>query len=1178
MRNNPIIIVKLRSILMAVVMLCLATGLSAQNIDIKIKDAPIEVALKYLQNNYGYSFSIKTDDVDVKRAISINLKDASIEDVLANLFSGQNVEYSVNEKTILVVPKYMQSNKSKSHILSGIVTDENGEVLVGASVVEKGTSNGTTADLDGSYRLKLQSRGDGNVIFSFMGYRDKEVKFTSSSNIINVTMHPAMAEIDKVVVVGYGTQRKANLTGSIATVDFSEQVDSRPTMNTSSALAGLAAGLQVMQSSGQPGSDGATLRIRGNGTLNSNSPLVLVDGIEWSMDNINSNDVASITVLKDASSTAIYGSRAANGVILVTTKKGKGASHITYSFSGIFQSPYNKLAWVSDYAQHMELVNEAADNIGQAHIFSDSSISAWLAADANSNGTNEYGVKNYISYPNTDWFKELFTTGFSQEHNISIDGSTDKVSYMFSLGYLDDNGVMNKFDEIDSGTEKVDFRTNMEVKVNKWLKVGTRTFGMKQDYGLANISNAFSYLYQTTPGIWPGTPDKWGRPADTAEESSSANNLFAQMAGPAGHNTVYRLNTSFYAIAELMKGLNFEVTGNYSPIFQDVNRYSRKNGKWDYTTDTRYSESNLDNATNSNRFSMNYRTNTQMLLRYNSNLGKDQEFGALLGFTTNYYKSRSYSVTKVGAPDWNVTEMSSYTDYSSSSSSTSEWSLMSFFGRINYAAKNRYLFEANLRYDGSSRFSSDSRWGLFPSFSAGWRIKEESFLKDVDWLSNLKIRGSWGITGNNNSGNYAWQATYNTVNVVVDGSDTIGLLQTELGNSSLKWETTYTTDLGIDYGMFENKLSGELDLYVKDTKGILFRPSIYETMGEVTGSYSNIAAIRNKGVELTLNYGDRIGRDFKYSVGLNLAYNVGVVTKYKGQLEKYWEDNGDGTKTYVNNISDVAESGFGGRILEGHLLGEHYIYKTYSGTGKGYDGTTLDINAGPKDGMIRTERDMAWVKAMIDAGYSFRGVTTVSKDQLWYGDLIYADTNGNGNYGDTNDMSFNGHINTPKWNAGLNISMSWKGFDLYALFAGSFGFYLTWTTEYYNTTKVTNGHGISERIADDHYFYDPDNLSDERTNINGTYPRFMLNDDQGNSLASDFREYRGDYVKLKNLQLGYTLPQNITQKFVINKMRLYVSLENIFTITEYPGLDPEIGTTIGYPLSRNVSLGAQITF
>lgn len=443
-----------------------------------------------------------------------------------------------------------------SATVSGVVIDENGETLPGVSVVEVGTTNGVLTDLNGHYTLKTTS-AKPSVSFSYIGYQTTTLPLNGRTKL-DVQMKVETKVLDEVVVVGYGVQKKVNLTGSVTSINFADQTEGRPIMSVSSALSGLAAGMNVTQASGQPGSDGATIRVRGNGTFNTNSPLVLVDGIEWSMDNVNPNDIESISVLKDAASTAIYGTRAANGVILITTKSGKGKPQISYSYSGVVQMPYNNLSFVSDYARYMGLVNEACDNVNTKGIFSQESIDRWRAASADPNGLNEYGVPNYVAYPNTDWFDEVFDTGYSQEHNLSVSGSSEKVKYMLSLGYLDNQGVMNRWN-LDSSTQKINFRTNLEAKIVKWMTVGTRLYGQKQDYGMANISNGFKYLYQTTPGVYPGEPNYWGRAALASEESSNANNIFGQMAGATGFNTVWRLNASVYGIITPYKGSTLKV-------------------------------------------------------------------------------------------------------------------------------------------------------------------------------------------------------------------------------------------------------------------------------------------------------------------------------------------------------------------------------------------------------------------------------------------------------------------------------------------------------------------------------------------------------------------------------------------------------------------------------------------
>lgn len=1064
--------------------------------------------------------------------------------------------------------------------VSGVVSDEHGETLPGVSILEVGTtSNGTLSDVDGHYVIEVKS-AQATLQFSYVGYKTQTISLKNRT-MIDVTMKEESKVLDEVVVVGYGVQKKVNLTGSVAAINFSEQMEGRPVMNVSSALSGLAAGMNVRQGSGQPGSDGATIRIRGNGTFNTNSPLVLVDGIEWSMDNVNPNDIESISVLKDAASTAIYGTRAANGVILITTKTGKGKPQITYSYSGVVQNPYNELGFVSDYAHYMSLVNEACENVGTKSIFSQESIDSWKAAQTNPDGLNEYGVPNYVAYPNTDWFDEIFSRGYSQEHNLSVSGGSEKVKYMLSLGYLDNKGVMNRWN-LDSSTQKINFRTNLEADITKWLKVGTRLYGQKQDYGMANISNGFKYLYQTTPGVYPGEPNYWGRAALAGEESSNANNIFGQMAGATGFNSVWRVNASLYGTITPYKGLSIEATVNYSPTFRDKSSYSRQNGYWDYVTDQRVSESALANASITNTSERSYRQGVEILARYNTTINKDHDLGALLGYSAQKYYSKSFAISRKGATDWTLNEIGTYEELvSSSSSSPAKWGLLSYFGRVNYAYKSKYLFEANLRADASSRFGQNQRWGYFPSFSAGWRIAEENFMKATqDYLSNLKLRVSWGKTGNNSTGNYDWQANYAVQNVVVDGAGTKGLVKTKLSNDKLHWESTTTTDIGLDFGFFNNRLTGEFDFYEKSTSDILYHPALYLSMGKIGSAPENLGKVRNRGLEFTLNWNSRIGKDFEYKVGMNIAFNKNKVTKFKGNLQQYWTYDEQGNKVaFVNNFSDVAEQFSGdGYICEGKQLGETYQYNVYRGTGEGYTGGAVDIYAGPQDGMIRTPEDLKWVQAMIDSGYTFGGMKTVSRDQLWYGDLLYDDLNGDMNYGDSNDRKFSGHTNTPKVNLGINLAMSYKDIDFSMQWAGAFGHYIFWNTDYYNSTLVSHGYGISQRIADDHYFFNPEKPEDVRTNVYGKYPRLTYGTTYNNRIVSDWYEYKGDYLKLKNIQLGYTLPQSITKKIFVSRLRAFVSMDNILTITKYPGLDPEIGSSIGYPLMRQISFGGQITF
>ena len=1080
---------------------------------------------------------------------------------------------------LLFLISYVYGAAQTAGTVNGTVTDEDGQPVVGAVVMLQNHRDIATVTAgDGGYSLELPDGIDNPAIeVSCLGYGTVIERLNGRRTVV-IVLKEDSEMLEETVIVGYGTQKKVNLTGAVTSIDFDDRMENRTIVNTSAALAGLSPGLSVMQTSGQPGSESTRLRIRGMGsfTSDSNNPLVLVDGVEWSMDDVNPNDIASISVLKDASSTAIYGTRAANGVILITTKMGEESRpQISYSFKGIFQSPYNRLHFVSDYADHMELINESRENIGSSAVFTQDNIDLWRAAKLTPDALTEAGVPYSAAYPNTDWFSEIFDTGFSQEHNVTISGGSKSVRYLASVGYLDNQGVMNRFD-IDSSTEKLNFRANLEADVTKWFTFGFKIFGQRQSYGLASVSNAFNYLYQTTPGVYPGSPNFWGRAALNDQESTNANNILHQMYGSKGYNRMTRLNGTAYVRFRPYKGISIEGTFNYAPTHRDRHTYSSgQNGFWDYVTNTRYSSASLENATVSRRVDDTYRMSTELLGRYNGTFG-NHEVGALLGFSTQEYWSWAWGLQKKGATDWSLSDLDTYETLNAyNNTPKTGWTLMSWFGRVNYVFRDRYLFEANFRVDGSSKFGSDRKYGFFPSFSAGWRIDQEPFMSGTEtWLSNLKLRASWGQTGNNQGiGNYTWQAVYATGNMVLDGVPTTGLYISSLSNSMLHWETTTTTDIGLDMGFFDNRLTAEADWYLKNTTDILYSPKVYMTMGQVGGVPANLGSMRNTGIEIALGWQDTVGKDFHYFVNANVSYNRNRVTKFKGNLVKEWRDG-----TYYSNYADVAEEVGGMELCEGHALGEHYIRSIYRGTGEGYKGGLPDPGAGPVDGIIRTEADMEWVQSMMAAGYSFNGNTAVGESQLWYGDLIYQDRDGDGNYGDEDDRDYNGHTDTPSVLTGINLGFSWKGLDFSMTWSGAFDFYIYWATQYYNGTKLTNGCGISSRVADDHYFYNPDNPSDPRTNIGAAYPRLTYETDLGNALESDFYEYRGDYLKLKNIQIGYTLPEHITRKFFVRQLRFFVSGENILTLTGYPGLDPEKGSAIGYPLMRQYTAGAQITF
>ena len=1054
--------------------------------------------------------------------------------------------------------------------VTGRVIELEGEGLPGVNILEKNTNNGVVTDLNGDFSI-IVSDNKSVLVFSYIGFENQEIIIGSKTELL-IKLQPFDDLLEEVVVVGYGTQKKVNMTGAVATVDFAKDSDGRAITNVSSALSGLATGVNVMQRSGQPGSDNSSIRIRGTGTLNNSDPLVLVDGFESDMNNVNPNDIATISILKDAAASAIYGSRAANGVILVTTKKGSTAPRVNYNGLVSFQNPINTVEMVDDYAWHMELINEGMENMQRPNQFSQSNIDAWKNAKEIPNELNEYGVPNYIAYPNTNWFDEVFDQGVMHKHDLSISGSSDKINYFASLGYLNNEGVMD-----DSGMERFQYRINLESELTDWLTFGTRIYGLQQTKGLGDISRGFQFLYQTTPGIYPGSENKWGIPALIVEESSNANNIFEKMARD-GHDKMFRASASVYAIVKLMDNLTFEPNLNYSPEWGDYATWAVPRGRWDYVKDLREDKSDLGVAQIYNSSFKRKRYTSDLLLRYNTEINSDHSVDVLLGNNISYYNDNSFNATAKGMADWGLHELSTATEVVNANGNQTDWAMVSYFGRANYGYQHKYLFEFNIRADQSSRFHPDSRLGVFPSFSAGYRLSEESFMSDLsDVFQNIKIRGSWGQLGNNSVGNYAWQSTYGLVKQVVGGQPTTGLAVTKIGNNYLEWESTTTTNLGLDISLLDQRLTGEFDFYNKETKGILYVPDMYLTMGTASGSTQNLASIRNRGLEINLSWRDRI-RNFTYQIKGNISVNDTKVTKFRGLVERGWVDDGNGNVTYSSNVGETIQNGFGGIIAEEHMLGEYFLHTLYKGDGKYLGSGKAELNQGPEDGMIRNAYNLKWAENMISQGYSFVGSNIVSPNGLYLGDLIYADNNEDGDFGNENDKQFTGKSSLPKYNFGIQLSSQYKGWDLSMIWGGSAGFHLYWNQDFYNATKTVNGHSISKHIASNHFFYDSSNPSDLRTNQNAKYPRLTDATERNNGLQSDFWLYDASFIKLRNLQLGYRLPKRWVEPLNIDKIRLYFSGENLLTITDYPGMDPEIGASVNYPTLRQMAFGVQIQF
>lgn len=545
----------------------------------------------------------------------------------------------------------------------------------------------------------------------------------------------------------------------------------------------------------------------------------------------------------------------------------------------------------------------------------------------------------------------------------------------------------------------------------------------------------------------------------------------------------------------------------------------------------------------------------------------------MAGYEEYRWWKREIDVCKKGMVNNSLTDFNAMTEPSYLSGYSRELATRSWFGRVNYAFDSRYLFEANIRYDGSSRFAKENRWGVFPSFSAGWRLSEESFIKDLNFFDNLKLRASWGKLGNSAINNYyAYQSLYAVNNYVFGGNVSSGFGMSSFSNPNLQWETTTVTNIGLDLSLLNNRLSATVEWYNKLTDGILYQPSLSATLSYFGSPYRNIAEVLNRGLELTVGWQDRV-KDFHYSVNANFSLNKNEVTKYKGALERGWKDD-----TYFTNIGDVSTGG-DTRVLEGHTINEFYVLNLYKGNGNYFNADgSVNPNGGPKDGMIRTEQDMEWLKAMVAKGYEFYPAKGISKSEIWYGDVIYADINGDGIYGDDNDRDFQGYSATPKYYYGLQASASWKGFDFSMSWAGAAGFKILWWEQSLNSTRLTRCYGIGQEVADDHYFYNPENPSDPRTNIWSENTRLTFGGTAQTETSSQLWLHNGNYLKLKNLTIGYTFPSKWMEKLFVQNLRIYATGENLLTITKFKGLDPEMAAGNGYFPIRQYAFGINITF
>lgn len=1005
----------------------------------------------------------------------------------------------------------------------GTIVSETGEEVIGATVKVQGTSMATSTNIDGHFSLTGVKPG-AILEISCIGYEPLTV--TWKGEPLSLTMKETANALDEVVVVGYGQQKKVNLTGSVASVNMDKISDTRPITNVSQALAGLASGVNVTSGNNQPGNDNATIRVRGVGTLNDASPLVIIDGVEAGINTVNPSDIESMSILKDAASAAIYGSRAANGVILITTKKGQsGSVKVNYNGYVSFESIRKTLTPVSNYADYMELINEGYYNTyGQKnYIFSDAVINEWRA--------NEGG--DQLRYPNQDWIDATFKNATATNHTVSMSGGSDKIRFYTSFGYLNNPGVMP-----NAGFSRYSARVSVDADVTKWLTIGALASGYRGETqpGARVQDDIFTYASATTPGMVFLAPDgRFGAMNNTEDDSQCAvNNPISRAYRIEGNQRKNNSRIRFTGTFRPYEGITVVGSYNYELVDTEQRQKPHFVQGWNFKDDVMtYDSTGKTSVSNSDAKVERYFWDA--VGNYDKKFYDRLQFNLMVGASSELYRSKSFNASRQDLIDLGLWALGAATGDASAGGSSTEWSMLSYFGRVNLNWMEKYLLEFNLRYDGSSRFQKGRRWGHFPSASAGWRMEREAFMQGLvdKGLDALKLRVSYGKLGNNSIGNYDTQALYTSsgMNYVLGNSLATGLAQSALANALLTWESTNVFNVAADLMLFNSRLSATLEYFHKKTDNILISLPAPAVHGTTSLPKVNSAQVSNQGFELTLTWNDRIG-NVNYGINANATYVKNNVDKFKGK--------------------DKAGMSISGAnlIWEGHPINSQYLLKV--------------------DRIIQTDEDLALVQKMIDnapvvngkKANPFAAYGTPEK-----GDLLYQDVNGDGVI-DADDRTIVSDGPNPKWMLGLNLTAEWKGIDFGMLLQASLGAKRYWQSTAYNTPTVRYGYQLNKEVCDGRWY-------EGRTDA--TYPRLLFYQNNINQQASDFYLQDLAYLKIRNIQLGYTLPQKWTRACQIDKVRIYGSLENFFTFTKFKGFDPEV-SGMAYPTMRQAVIGLNVAF
>lgn len=1072
---------------------------SNESFSLKLDKVTVGNILSAIERRSDFYFTYNVDQIDINRSVSINIENKSVEAILQDLFAGENIKYKIEGKHI-VLYKALSSQQNTKRIITGIIKDASGPII-GVNIIEKGTSNGTISDFDGKFILQIPE--NATLVITYVGYLTQEIKVTNQKNL-NITMKEDTQTLDELVVVGYGTVKKSDLTGSVSSVK-AEDISKIATNSPVAALQGRAAGVSVSLGSGSPDAT-ASIQIRGVGTPNDSSPLYVVDGFPMSdINHLSPNDIESIEILKDASACAIYGSRGANGVVVITSKKGK---------SGDLKVNINAYYGIEHLASKPTMLN--------------SSQYAELSNIAYKNAAEDPLYLNTTNIPyNTDWYDAVSHLGQFQNYNMSMTGGSDKVQSVFSANYYKRDGIIKS-----TNYDRISLNQNNVIKATSFLKFTTSLSLAMTNHKRLDPTSIFLSSLIAPPDIPIIDPET---NYYTGIRKMRLENPAGRIARNNGKNKRLYFVGNFSADLNLTKDLVFtsrfgiKLRNNHDSDFVPV-----------------YYET-ADNSTLMNTVSRKTSRVTdwtwENMLTYHHNFKDKHDLTVMAAMSSRNYTDDSYSVSKQNIPieSDEFWYFDSATENPLANGKGAELSMLSYLGRINYNLLNRYLITASIRADGSSRFLKENRWGYFPSAALAWKLSEEGFFKNwnQNWLNTVKIRAGYGEIGNENISSYypyltpIAQQQYYTLGQNQDRIN--GAAPSGIGNSDAKWETSTQLNFGVDFSLFNNRLSITADYYIRKTNDILLKQQIPSISG-FSSMVRNVGGMQNKGFEFTLGFKGNKG-EFSYDINGNFAL-------VKNEVTSLGTSNAL-VASFPYDYSLIDLQGALGNIIRsevGRPYGQFYGYVT-----DGIFQNQSEIDAYVKDGKL---------------------IQSEAKP----GDFKFRDLNNNGKI-DDGDMDFLGNP-IPDITYGLSFDASYKKFDLSILLQGVAG------NEIYNAAKYYYMRFDGKQNVRNEYL--ENYWQGENTSNTQPIPTKDLTRNSRNFRNSDYYVENGSYLRLKNIQLGYNFSPRLANGFKPS-IRIYIAAQNLFTISGYSGFDPEVATDLSvdrgqYPQAQSFMIGTVINF